>query len=172
MADDQFNRSGFGDLGNWFGDDLVEEKKVCLNFNIDMKNYFLLLLFGLIPFIGFSQNKNSFDEVHFEKFEIFLDGKLAYKYSIDETNYFEIKNLKGENIITGKITSLGNKKFKSEINFLTVNRNFTNEKIIGRNDIILNLNSHKVIKKNFELDEMRLNEFIDNFNQSTEIEIN
>ena len=30
MADDQFDPSGFGDLGDWFGYDLVEEKAVCL----------------------------------------------------------------------------------------------------------------------------------------------
>ena len=129
-----------------------------------MKKFFLLFLIGLIPFFGFTQNKNSFDNVHFEKFEIFLDGKLAYKYTIDDSYYFEIINLQGEKIITGKITSLGNKKFSSVIHFPTVNRTFTNEKVIGRNDIILHLNSHLVIKKNFKLDEKRLNEFIDKYN--------
>lgn len=122
------------------------------------------LLFFLFSVMMFAQETFSFESVRFEKTEVYLDEAHAYNYSIDENYYFEITNLKGEKLITGKITPLGNKKFASQIHFVTVDRMFSNPTIIGRNDLILNLNTYGVIQKNFELNDKKLNQFIDEFN--------
>lgn len=129
-----------------------------------MKLTYSFLLFFSFSVMMFAQETFSFESVRFEKTEVYLDEAHAYNYSIDENYYFEITNLKGKKLITGKITPLGNKKIASEIHFVTVDRMFSNPTIIGRNDLILNLNTYGVIQKNFELNDKKLNQFIDEFN--------
>ncbi len=137
-----------------------------------MKSAYYFLIFLFFPMVILAQNKMSFESVRFEKTEVYLDEVLAYNYSIDEDYYFEITNLKGEKLITGKITPLGNKKFSSQIHFVTVERMFSNPTIIGRNDLILNLNTYGIIKRNFEFNDKKLNQFIDKFNGINPSDVN
>ena len=87
--------------------------------------------------------------------KIILNNKTAYNYSRNG-NDFLISNLDGKELIKGSITSHGNGKFSSIITFVTVGKEFSNEKIIGRKEIIFALCENNVIKDNFEIDEAKL----------------
>lgn len=79
-------------------------------------------------------------------------------------NKFEILSLNGEKLITGSIRK-ENDEWKSIIKFVTVNIEFSNNRIIGRNDLIFTLADANVITENFELDKERLLKYIQKFNQ-------
>jgi len=134
-----------------------------------MKILKILVLFSLVIFtnnISFAQKKEKqiIEAVSFETNKIILNKKPAYNY-IKDGNNFTISNLDNQEIIKGQINSIGNEKFSSIITFLTSGKKFSNEKIIGRNDLIFALCESNVIKENFEIDESRLNSFIEKYNQ-------
>ncbi len=96
--------------------------------------------------------------------KIILNDKLAYNYTRNG-NDFLISNLDGTELIKGSITSQGNGKFSSIITFVTVGKEFSNEKIIGRKEIIFALCENNVIKENFEIDEAKLTLFFEKYNE-------
>ncbi len=96
--------------------------------------------------------------------KIILNNKTAYNYSRNG-NDFLISNLDGKELIKGSITSHGNGKFSSIITFVTVGKEFSNEKIIGRKEIIFALCENNVIKDNFEIDEAKLTLFFEKYNE-------
>ncbi|MFK8010120.1 MAG: hypothetical protein AB8H03_27445 [Saprospiraceae bacterium] len=129
-----------------------------------------LLIFG-ITLIGCSGKsklaksdeirKPKINKVNFSDNEISIANKKCFDYE-KTGNSFKILNLDGEAVISGEIESLGKGtgKFKSIINFLTVNKKFTNPKVIGRNDIIFKLLDYHAINENCEIDNDKLMEFI------------
>lgn len=134
-----------------------------------MKTFRLLILFlALIVFNTSSsaqeKEKRIIKDVTFEANKIILNKKLAYNY-LKDGNSFSISNLTGEEIIKGEITSLGEGKFSSIITFEKIGKQFSNDKMIGRNALIFALCDNNVIQNNFELDESKLNEFLEKYNQ-------
>ncbi len=93
---------------------------------------------------------------------IILNDKHAFNY-IKKENYFEILNLNNEKLIIGNIYNEDG-KWKSNIEFKTVNKNFSNSKIISRNDLIFTLSESNVITENFELDSEKLLAYIEKYN--------
>jgi hypothetical protein len=102
--------------------------------------------------------------VKLEADKIILNNKTAYNYTRNG-NDFLISKLDGKELIKGSITSLGNGKFSSIITFVTIGKEFSNEKIIGRKEVIFALCENNVIKENFELDEAKLNLFFEKYNE-------
>ena len=96
--------------------------------------------------------------------KIILNNKKTNNYSRNG-NDFLISNLDGKELIKGSITSHGNGKFSSIITFVTVGKEFSNEKIIGRKEIIFALCENNVIKDNFEIDEAKLTLFFEKYNE-------
>ena len=102
--------------------------------------------------------------VKLEADKIILNNKIAYNYTRNG-NDFLISKLDGKELIKGSITSLGDGKFSSIITFVTIGKEFSNEKIIGRKEVIFALCENNVIKENFELDEAKLNLFFEKYNE-------
>jgi hypothetical protein len=102
--------------------------------------------------------------VKLEVDKIILNNKTAYNYTRNG-NDFLISKLDGKELIKGSITSLGNAKFSSIITFVTIGKEFSNEKIIGRKEVIFALCENNVIKENFELDEAKLKLFFEKYNE-------
>ncbi|PZX48802.1 hypothetical protein LV84_04316 [Algoriphagus ratkowskyi] len=93
---------------------------------------------------------------------IVLNDKHAFNY-IKSGNYFEILNLNNEKLIIGNIYK-EDEKWKSNIEFKTVNKSFSNSKIISRNELIFSLAESNVITENFELDSEKLLAYIEKYN--------
>jgi len=93
---------------------------------------------------------------------IMLNDKHAFNYTKSD-NYFEILNLNNEKLITGDIF-MEDGIWKSNIEFKTVNKSFSNSKIISRNELILSLAESYVITENFELDSEKLLAYIEKYN--------
>ncbi|MDO4762858.1 MAG: hypothetical protein Q4A00_00525 [Flavobacteriaceae bacterium] len=97
------------------------------------------------------------DRITFKKNSIFLDGKKCFNYSLERNvyvdgekapNYFKITDNKGNRLFAGVIRKDERGKFESEIEFYLINeKGYKNPKIIGRNDLILNLSANQVINK-------------------------
>ncbi|MFB9079969.1 hypothetical protein ACFFLS_08770 [Flavobacterium procerum] len=127
-----------------------------------------ILLFAIV----FSTNLLSAQEkeeqiikaISFEKGEIILNNKIAFFYLKDGNN-FSISDLKNKEVISGQINSVGNGKFSSIITFIASDKKFSNERIIGRNDLIFALAENNVIKEDFRIDEVKLASFIEKYNQ-------
>ncbi|HLV52353.1 MAG TPA: hypothetical protein VKY44_10450 [Flavobacterium sp.] len=135
-----------------------------------MKDYLILFVFMLISNFSIAQHRNFNDsnppnvtEVSFEKDNIILNGKIAYKYERNE-NTFVIKNIEDEKLIEGNIENIGYKKFKTIINFLAQNIEFTNPQIVGRNDLIFAFVNFNVFEKDGSINEKRLKLFFKKFN--------
>jgi hypothetical protein len=96
--------------------------------------------------------------------KIILNNKTAYNYTRNG-NDFLISKLDGKELIKGSITSLGNGKFSSIITFVTIGKEFSNEKIIGRKEVIFALCENNVIREDFEFDEVKLNLFFEKYNE-------
>ena len=111
-----------------------------------------------------SKNVQIITAVKLEADKIILNNKTAYNYTRNG-NDFLISNLDGKELIKGSITSLGNGKFSSIITFVTIGKEFSNEKIIGRKEIIFALCENNVIKENFEFDEIKLTLFFEKYNE-------
>jgi hypothetical protein len=108
--------------------------------------------------------KRIIKKVQFEKNEIILNKKKAFEYR-KTGNDFVILDLKGNELITGSISKNEKDEWISIIDFKTVNKTFTNKKIIGRNHLIFALAEENIIKKNFEFDEKKLLKFIEKHNE-------
>jgi hypothetical protein len=111
------------------------------------------------------QEKQIITKVNFPKDNpniIILNDKHAFNY-IKNGNYFEILNLNNEKLIIGNIFK-EDEKWKSNIEFKTVNKSFSNSKIDSRNELIFSLAEFNVITENFELDSEKLLAYIEKFN--------
>ncbi len=102
--------------------------------------------------------------VEFTKEDIVLNNKIAFKYS-KEGNRFEIFDLNNKSLIVGNIKSIGNGKFSSIIVFQTLGQQFSNSRIIGRNDLIFALCENNVFTKDLDINEDKLKEFIKRYNE-------
>jgi len=111
-----------------------------------------------------SNEKQIITAVSLKADQIILNNKLAYNYTRTGNDYL-ISNLEGKELIKGSITSHGDGKFSSIISFVTIGKDFSNEKIIGRKEIIFALCENNVIKENFEFDEAKLVSFFEKYNQ-------
>lgn len=107
-----------------------------------------------------------FTKVGFPKDEpdkIYLNGIHAFYYELDK-NKFTISDLNRKEIIKGLITGESG-VWKSTIHFVELDKNFSNSKIIGRNDIIFKLNENNIINKDFKINKKLLLEFIEKYNE-------
>lgn len=132
-----------------------------------MKRLILISLLALSFAIANAQKskgKQIITEVKLDSDKVILNNKLAYNYTRNE-NDFIISDLKGKELIKGSITSLGNGKFSSIITFVTVGKDFSNSKIIGRQQLIFALCENNVIKEDFTIDEEKLTAFLEKYNE-------
>lgn len=131
-----------------------------------LKLHFTILAFIICTSVMNAQKeeKQNITSVEFTGTEIILNKKHAFNYEKSENN-FQIKSLENKTLITGNIITLGENKWRSHIIFLTINKEFTNQKIIGRNDLIFALCENNVITKNFEIDDEKLKLFISKYNE-------
>ncbi|RAR47906.1 hypothetical protein B0I10_107187 [Flavobacterium lacus] len=147
---------------------VLQSKKTTHEENQNSMKKILFITILLFTFTGLiaqkSKEKQIITEVKLEADKIILNKKLAYNYTRDG-NDFLISALDGRALIRGSITSEGNGKFSSIITFVTVEKEFSNEKIIGRKEIIFALCENNVIKKNFEIDEVKLASFFEKYNE-------
>ncbi len=111
-----------------------------------------------------SNDEQIIKAVKLETDKIFLNNQLAYNYSRVD-NDFVISTLDGKEFIKGSISSDENGNFSSIITFVTVGKKFSNKKIIGRKEIIFALCENNVLKENFEINELKLTEFFQKFNE-------
>lgn len=139
---------------------------------MNMKYFFYLALLLTIFSCGTQkqgingeEKKEIFTKVEFPKDNpniILLNDKHAFNY-IKNGNYFEILSLNNEKLIVGNIFK-EDETWKSIIEFKTVNKSFSNSKIIGRNELMFSLIESDVINENFELDTEKLLVYIEKFN--------
>lgn len=102
------------------------------------------------------------DSIEFLHDAILLDGKKCFNYSLEHNvyvdgekvpNYFKITDEEGNNLFIGVIKKNEKGKFVGEIEFSLINeKGYKNSKIIGRNDLILNLSANQVINKDCSID--------------------
>jgi len=150
-----------------------------------MKRVFSALL--LIPFLAFTQNytrtlelgipksglepKNinfSTDAIYVGEKKCFNYIKKTYVIINNETvpNYFEIISLDDTVLFSGIIKKNESGNFESTINFHPIKKLYKNSKIIGRNDLILNLSSNQVLNNNCSLDIKNLELFYQKSNEN------
>jgi len=130
------------------------------------------ILFGVILLINLNllnaQDKKAnpiIKQIGFNDGKISLNKKVAFHY-LTVGNDFIIKDLKDNDVIKGSITHLGDNKFSNIITFVSLNKQLYSEKIIGRNQLFFALCKDNVINENFEIDEVKLNQFIEENNDS------
>lgn len=111
-----------------------------------------------------SEDKQIITAVKFDSNKIFLNNKIAFNYFRDG-NDFIISSLDGKEIIKGSISSNREGKISSVITFVAIGKEFSNSKIIGRNEIVFALCEYNVIKDNFEIDEIKLASFFEKYNE-------
>ena len=128
----------------------------------------LFLLILILSFANLKAQKSRESQIitaiKLEADKIILNDKLAYNYNRNG-NDFVISNLDGKELIKGIITAQGKGKFSSIITFLTIGKEFSNKKIIGRQEIIFALCENNIIKDNFEIDETKLTKFFEKYNE-------
>jgi hypothetical protein len=109
-----------------------------------------------------AQKKSNPDitQVEFEESKIILNKKHAFNY-YKEGNDFIISDLNDNQVIMGTVTPIGNKKFTSKFYFVTIGKEFHNKEIIGRNDLIMALCQYNVINKKLEIDNKKLEAFVE-----------
>ena len=88
---------------------------------------------------------------------------VSYKYERLD-NKFIIKSLEGSEILKGTIENIGYNKFFTKIIFVNLNKEFSNPKIIGRNDLIFALVNFNVFNNDSTINESKLKEFIEKYN--------
>ncbi|AWK05335.1 hypothetical protein HYN56_14260 [Flavobacterium crocinum] len=125
---------------------------------------FLTIIFSNSTLFAQKNEEQIIQAIAFETNKIVLNNKHAYNYT-KEGNNFIILNLSNKEIIKGEITSIGDGKFSSIITFLPSGKQFSNKKIIGRNDLIFVFAKYNIIKEDFSIDETRLSSFIENYNE-------
>jgi len=130
------------------------------------------ILFGAMLLINLNllnaQDKKAnpiIKQIGFNDGKISLNKKVVFYY-LTVGNDFIIKDLKDNEIIKGSITHLGDNKFSNIITFVPLNKQLYSEKIIGRNQLFFALCKDNVINENFEIDEVKLNHFIEENNDS------
>lgn len=121
------------------------------------------------------KNKLEPQQVNFSSNEIYLDNKKCFDYIkkndviIDnETvpNYFEIITLDNKVLFSGIIKKNESGSFESKIKFHPIDKVYKNSKIIGRNDLILNLSSNQVLNNNCSLNLENLRLFYEKSNEN------
>jgi hypothetical protein len=140
----------------------------------------------LIPFFAYSQNvktlelnipKNELEpkQIGFKEDAIYLDKQKCFGYVMkhdividNETvpNYFEITSLDNTVLFSGIIKKNETGDFENIINFRPIEKLYKNSKIIGRNDLILNLSSNHVLNNNCSLNIDNLKLFYEQSNES------
>ncbi|MCX8531962.1 hypothetical protein [Chryseobacterium luquanense] len=148
-------------------------------------NKISIILF-IIPFFSFSQNvktleldlpKNDSDakQVGFIGEAIYLDKQKCFEYVMkhdvvidNETapNYFEISSLDKTVLFSGIIKKSEDGNFENIINFRPLEKFYKNSKIIGRNNLILNLSSNHVLNNNCSLNLENLRLFYEKSNEN------
>lgn len=122
-----------------------------------MKNtLFLITCFCFTAAFGQQSVKFSADSIVIDKIHCFIYERIV--------NDLTIKSLDNEVLITGSINTISPGKFSTKYTFLTVNKEFYNEKINGRNDLIFSLIDNDVISS-CALNEKKLLKFIKKYNQ-------
>ncbi|MDN3673606.1 hypothetical protein QWY99_11125 [Flavobacterium branchiarum] len=128
----------------------------------------LIITILLLSFINLnaqtSKEEQIITAIKLETDKIILNDKLAYNYSRNN-NDFIISDLDGKELIKGSITSLGDGNFSSILTFVTIGKEFSNAKIIGRQEIIFALCNNNVITKNFKIDKKKLRLFFEKYNE-------
>lgn len=128
----------------------------------------LIITILLLSFINLnaqtSKEEQIITAIELETDKIILNDKLAYNYSRNN-NDFIISDLDGKELIKGSITSLGDGNFSSILTFVTIGKEFSNAKIIGRQEIIFALCNNNVITKNFKIDKKKLRLFFEKYNE-------
>lgn len=122
-----------------------------------MRKVFLLIAF-LGSAVAFGQ------KVHFSQDSIVINDKPCLLYQRTGNN-FTITSLDSVKLIEGNITSTAPGKFSTKYTFLTVNKEFSNEKINGRNALIFELVQNKILDESGALNEKKLLKFIKKYNQ-------
>ena len=116
----------------------------------------------LIPLFGFY---NTFcQKVTFKADSIFVNEKACLLY-YKTGNDFIIYKLDSSKLILGNVQNIGSGKFATKYTFLTVNKEFSNSKINGRNALIFALIQNNVLTQSCELDEKKLETFIEKNNE-------
>jgi len=150
-----------------------------------MKRIFAIIL--LIPALSFAQKsietlkldlpKNTLEpkQVNFSTDAIFLDEKKCFNYikkndvvidGVKVPNYFEIINLDNVVLFSGVIRKNESGNFESKIKFHPIDKLYKNSKIIGRNDLILNLSSNHVLNNDCSLNMENLRLFYEKSNEN------
>lgn len=128
----------------------------------------LLITLLLLSFIKLSaqetEKKQIITAVKFETDKIILNNKPAFNYN-KVYNYFTISDLDGKELIKGDITALGDNIFSSVITFVTFEKQFSNAKIVGRNDLIFALCENNVFTEDFKINEEKLTAFFEKYNE-------
>lgn len=116
----------------------------------------------LIPLFGFH---NTFCQiVTFKADSIFVNDKACLLYN-RTGNDFIIYRLDSSKLILGSVQNTGYDKFATKYTFLTVNKEFSNSNINGRNALIFALIQNNVLTQSCELNEKKLEEFIGKYNE-------
>lgn len=122
-----------------------------------MKKIFLLITFFGCT-ISFGQ------KIHFSQDSIVINDRLSLLYQ-RTGNSFTILSLDSVKLIEGNIINTAPGKFSTEYTFLTINKEFSNEKINGRNALIFELVQNKILDESGALNEKKLLKFIKKYNQ-------
>lgn len=132
------------------------------------KNYESLKLY--LP-----KNKLEPKSVKFSNDAVYLDSQKCFNYVIKNDviidnekvpNYFEITSLDHVVLFSGIIKKKETGNFESTISFRTLGKLYKNSKIIGRNDLILNLSANQVLNNNCSLDLENLRLFYEKSNEN------
>jgi hypothetical protein len=129
-----------------------------------MKHINTLLILFLLTFQTITAQEQNITAVKFDKENIILNNQLAFNYQKNGNN-FSIFDLKNIEIIKGEIYSLGNGTFTNKVTFILQEKEFTSSKIVGRNQLFFALAENNVINTDFSIDEKKLNDFINKFNE-------
>lgn len=92
-----------------------------------------------------------------------MNNKHAFNYKLSNNN-FTISNLSGKDLIKGEIRKKDD-EWSSIIDFLTIDKKFSNKKIIGRTDLILELTKSNIILEDFTFDNEKLIDFVNKNNE-------
>lgn len=120
------------------------------------KAILLITFFGCVAAFG--------QKVYFGKDSIVINDKLCLLYQRTGNN-FTITTLDSVKIIEGNITNIAPGEFSTKYTFITVNKEFSNKKIKGRNDLIFWLVQNKILDESCTLNEKKLLKLIKKYNQ-------
>ncbi|HSZ35293.1 MAG TPA: hypothetical protein VK772_18400 [Puia sp.] len=101
-------------------------------------------------------------EVSFSKDSILINNTVCFRFLKTDSN-FSVKSLEGKTLITWVVKNIAPGKFSTNYTFLTVNKEFHNDKMNGRNALIFALVQSDVIS-DCQLNEDKLLKFIKKHN--------